>query len=164
MDFATKLKVSDFNSAKIIGQGPGSSAMLSHRGTRAYAAPELILDGVWNERVDIWTCGIILYFMLLGYAPFDCCKKDIRQRFQSGMLPDLCWEDVSPSFQALVLQCLKVDMRQRPSAMELKKDALLWATHQDLGWLDGIISSWCECQTRDKRSLLQIPRAESWPR
>merc|ERR1719491_131312 len=67
-----KLKISDFNSAKRIGDGQGSSAMLSFRGTRLYSAPELLLGKVWNERVDIWACGLCLHYAVLAELPFDC--------------------------------------------------------------------------------------------
>jgi len=47
------LKITDFNSAKRIGTGPGASLMLSDRGTHAFSAPELRFGRTWNERVDI---------------------------------------------------------------------------------------------------------------
>merc|ERR1712048_98910 len=61
-DGASVLKITDFNSAKIIGQGPGSSRMLTDRGTQTFAAPELLLGMNWNERVDIWACGLVIFF------------------------------------------------------------------------------------------------------
>jgi len=40
---ASILKVTDFNSATEVGQGEGSSVMLSARGTHAFSAPEISL-------------------------------------------------------------------------------------------------------------------------
>ena len=42
-------------------------------GSPCYAAPELVVSSEPYEgrKVDVWSCGIILYAMLAGYLPFD---------------------------------------------------------------------------------------------
>jgi len=113
------LKITDFNSSKRIGSGPGTSAMLSDRGTHLYSAPELRFGNVWNERVDIWASGMSFYFMRHGAAPFNILNAGIAMTLRSGRLPDVPFEGFSKLARALLLQCLTVEMRDRPTAMEL---------------------------------------------
>jgi len=44
-------------------------------GTPYYIAPE-ILDRSYDEKVDEWACGIILFILLCGYPPFDGKNND----------------------------------------------------------------------------------------
>ncbi|KAG0651486.1 Serine threonine-kinase kin4 [Hyphodiscus hymeniophilus] len=56
---------------------PGGSRrgdlMQTSCGSPCYAAPELVVsDSLYTGRkVDVWSCGVILYAMLAGYLPFD---------------------------------------------------------------------------------------------
>lgn len=48
---------------------PGKS--LSNRmGTPFYMAPEVIV-GSYDQKCDIWSCGVILYIFLSGKPPFN---------------------------------------------------------------------------------------------
>lgn len=52
---------------------PGNELMKTLCGLPCYAAPELVLKSEPYEarKVDVWSCGVILYAMLAGYLPFD---------------------------------------------------------------------------------------------
>lgn len=40
-------------------------------GTPDYIAPEMLTRKGYNETVDWWSIGIMIYEMLIGYAPFS---------------------------------------------------------------------------------------------
>ena len=47
----------------------GFKRMKSKVGTLYYISPEII-KGNYDEKCDIWACGVILYILLCGYPPF----------------------------------------------------------------------------------------------
>lgn len=45
--------------------------MFTHLGTLEFSAPETVLGfGMYSEQIDMWSAGIILYYLLCGYTPF----------------------------------------------------------------------------------------------
>ena len=60
------LKLIDFGLSKVID---GDKNLKGAVGTTFYMAPEVI-SGNYNEKCDIWACGVILYIMLCGKPPF----------------------------------------------------------------------------------------------
>jgi 5'-AMP-activated protein kinase catalytic alpha subunit len=67
----------EHNNVKIIDFGLGnlydsSEKLNTSCGSPCYAAPELISGEEYNPlKVDIWSCGIVLYYMVAGYLPFN---------------------------------------------------------------------------------------------
>lgn len=45
--------------------------MLTITGTLYYRAPEILLGGGYNEKIDIWAAGILLYKLVEGHTPFE---------------------------------------------------------------------------------------------
>lgn len=65
----------DFDQIKIIDFGTSlvydSSKSLDEKlGTPYYIAPE-VLNKKYNEKCDIWSCGVIVYIILSGMPPFN---------------------------------------------------------------------------------------------
>ena len=48
----------------------GFKRMKSKVGTLYYISPEII-KGSYDEKCDIWACGVILFILLCGYPPFN---------------------------------------------------------------------------------------------
>lgn len=69
LDSYGDLKVSDFGLSALLQQGVG----LLHTtcGTPNYVAPEVLsYQGYDGAAADIWSCGVILFFIMAGYLPF----------------------------------------------------------------------------------------------
>lgn len=89
-------------------------------GTPYYIAPE-VLNESYDEKCDIWSCGVILYILLCGYPPFNGeSDTDIMKAVRKGVydFPVEEWATVSKEAKDLVSNMLKYDPKQRLSAKE----------------------------------------------
>ena len=69
LDQWENVKLGDFGFARYIGPTEKSK---THCGSRAYVAPEILLDKDYLGRpADVWSIGIILYVSGTGHFPFD---------------------------------------------------------------------------------------------
>ncbi|CAI5998084.1 unnamed protein product [Closterium sp. NIES-65] len=91
-------------------------------GSLPYTAPELLCRLKYNEKVDVWSLGVILYTMLAGKWPFYSPKKGIMKRMICGAQLDLVsepWHLISAEALHMVKKLLTVNPSQRPSCKEL---------------------------------------------
>jgi len=72
--------------------------------------------------VDVWAMGVITYFLLAGYTPFD---RDTQQQEMQAIIagdyrfePKEYWQNVSSTAKDFVTVCLTVDPTVRPTAAE----------------------------------------------
>lgn len=45
--------------------------MMTIIGTSLYLAPEILLGGGYDERVDLWSIGVSLFQIITGVTPFE---------------------------------------------------------------------------------------------
>jgi calcium-dependent protein kinase len=63
-----EIKLIDFGCSKIFTKrGERKSGII---GTSAYCSPEVI-DNLYDERCDEWSCGVLMYLLLCGEFPFQ---------------------------------------------------------------------------------------------
>ena len=115
------LKLIDFGLSKVLD--PEKKTMKGAVGTTFYMAPEVI-KGQYNEKCDIWACGIILYIMLCGKPPFfseneEKLKKKICSMEFNFDYPE--FEKISDDAKNLIKKIL-VKAENRPSASEVLND------------------------------------------
>lgn len=69
--------MSDFGLSKITDE---DCAMKTVCGTLHYIAPEVIESTEYNKQVDIWSLGVILFYMLSKQLPFRWAGTVISER------------------------------------------------------------------------------------
>ncbi|KAL5823869.1 hypothetical protein ACOSQ4_021769 [Xanthoceras sorbifolium] len=66
------LKVSDFGLSAVADQIRPDGLLHTLCGTPAYVAPEILTKkGYDGAKVDVWSCGVILFVLTAGYLPFN---------------------------------------------------------------------------------------------
>jgi serine/threonine protein kinase len=74
-----KIKICDFGfSGPINGRQIGDDYLTTKLGTYRYMAPEIFRTKRYDgAKVDVFSCGIMLFIMVTGdYPPFDTAKLD----------------------------------------------------------------------------------------
>jgi carbon catabolite-derepressing protein kinase len=69
LDEQMNVKIADFGLSNIMTDG---NFLKTSCGSPNYAAPEVISGKLYaGPEVDVWSCGVILYVLLVGRLPFD---------------------------------------------------------------------------------------------
>ncbi|KAH8703587.1 putative carbon catabolite derepressing protein kinase Snf1 [Talaromyces proteolyticus] len=69
IDSEKNVKIADFGLSNIMTDG---NFLKTSCGSPNYAAPEVISGKLYaGPEVDVWSCGVILYVLLVGRLPFD---------------------------------------------------------------------------------------------
>lgn len=100
-------KLADVGIAAVQTQGYLTASAGQVMGTLAWSAPELLLGEQCNEKVDIYSLGVVLWELVTGKVPQ--LGKIKPPRPSKRCPPELC---------ELIRDCLHEDRRQRPSARQ----------------------------------------------
>ena len=89
--------------------------MDSQIGTIYFMSPEII-KGSYNEKCDIWSLGILLYYSLYGYPPFVGANDSqlIQSIFESKLtFPNEDWKNISESAKDLIKKMLSSEKKKK---------------------------------------------------
>jgi serine/threonine protein kinase len=71
------IKISDLGFARYFDPAEGMNFFL---GSPFYIAPEMYMGKKYNEKLDVWSVGVIAYTLLTGVQPFFAdAKADIKK-------------------------------------------------------------------------------------
>ncbi|KAM3132383.1 hypothetical protein pb186bvf_015483 [Paramecium bursaria] len=92
--------------------------MYNRCGTPGYVAPEILKDLPYTTNCDVYSAGIILYYMLTGQEPFK--SKDVNKCLAMNMLGRVETKNLGISTQAedLLQQLLEPDYLTRITAAQ----------------------------------------------
>ena len=111
------IKICDFGASKIFEKGVINKRMV---GSSYYIAPE-VLQKKYNEKCDLWSCGVILYIMLTGKPPFNGKNNgEILRNVMKGVysLSEIEFDNISESAIDLIQKLLVLNPEKRLSAEE----------------------------------------------
>lgn len=124
------IKLIDFGTSVSMNNGQ----LTQELGTIYYIAPEVFKNN-YNEKADIWSCGIILYTMLCGHPPFSGTKEEIiKNKILNSKLqfPSKDFNKVSTKAIDYIKKLLTYDPVNRISAEEALENEWLKEYSSDI--------------------------------
>ncbi|KAI1725836.1 protein kinase domain-containing protein [Ditylenchus destructor] len=116
LDERNNIKVADFGMASLQVDG---SMLETSCGSPHYACPEVIRGEKYDGRkADVWSCGVILYALLVGALPFDDDNlRNLLEKVKKGVfhIPHF----VPADCQNLLRAMIEVDPNKRISLQEV---------------------------------------------
>nr|XP_043623402.1 CBL-interacting serine/threonine-protein kinase 12-like isoform X2 [Erigeron canadensis] len=132
LDEDGNLKVSDFGLSAISDQIRGDGLFHTFCGTPAYVAPEVLgRKGYEAAKVDVWSCGVILFVLMAGYLPFNdqnvmvMYKKIYKGEFR-------CPRWFTPELTRLLKRLLQTNPEKRITIPEIMENRWFKKGFQDV--------------------------------
>jgi len=119
------IKLADFGLAVEVKGENEPHSRHGFAGTPCYMSPEVVTGVPYGKEVDMWSCGVILYILLVGYPPWDFAwEDDMRHKLYSQIKagqyryesPE--WDEVTSEAKYLIDQMMSVDPQKRITAKE----------------------------------------------
>ena len=101
-------------------------------GTPEYVSPEMVKKYPYNEKVDIWGIGVLIFELLFGYPPFSSnFNEDRYNNIKEGKIN---WpkEINDKDAKDLIGKILKINPNERLSLEEIEKHPWLIGTYNKM--------------------------------
>jgi non-specific serine/threonine protein kinase len=126
LDSQNNPKIIDFGLSRIIHHNEFLNECF---GTFYYASPEIHNKTKYNKSTDIWSFGILIFYIFTGDFPFPktkekslLCIKDLQKEFDFEDYCDFTY--CSFELKNLLKRCLKKDYKKRIEINEIINDPL----------------------------------------
>ncbi|KAL1139614.1 hypothetical protein AAG570_006596, partial [Ranatra chinensis] len=151
LDEKNNIKIADFGMASL---QPGGSMLETSCGSPHYACPEVIRGEKYDgRRADVWSCGVILYALLVGALPFDDDNlRQLLEKVKRGIfhIPHF----VPPDCQNLLRGMIEVNPEKRLTLADINRHP--WVTAGGKGELELELPMMEVVQTRIIPSVADI--------
>lgn len=160
LDENGNLKVSDFGLSAVKDQIRTDGLLHTLCGTPAYVAPEILSKkGYDGAKVDVWSCGVILFVLTAGYLPFnDPNLMSMYKKIYKGEFRCPKW--MSSDLRRLLSRLLDTNPETRITVDQIihdpwfKKGGLKELRFYDSDYYDGIVDDLTKDEGQERGSNL----------
>ena len=160
LDKYMRVKIGDFGlAAEVLG----SERKTTICGTPNYIAPEILENRGHSYEVDMWSCGVILYTLLIGIPPFETSDvKTTYRKIQENRYSFPSDIKISDSAKKLIKRLLSSDPKARPTIDETINDEFMKSMKSTSvpSTLLKYAQSYCNQDVRKNLEQLQKEREE----
>ncbi|POG58137.1 kinase-like domain-containing protein [Rhizophagus irregularis DAOM 181602=DAOM 197198] len=102
-------------------------------GVMPYVAPEVLRGKPYTQAADIYSYGMIMYFVATGKQPFGDCAHDHNLALDicKGVRPEISEPEAPRCYIDLMKKCWDIDKNNRPDIFEI--DKLINSFHKSYG-------------------------------
>lgn len=155
------IKVADFGFSRRVHT---PQSLTTRCGTPTYVAPEILKNIPHDTQADMWSVGVIIYVLLVGYPPFmEDKQQDLFRKIRTGEFEffDEDWEGISEEAIDLIKGLLVTDPKQRFTAAEALKNPW-FETGMDLRLSSRSLTSSLRGLREKRHSLRSIAKVVVW--
>ncbi|KAI8973864.1 kinase-like domain-containing protein [Pilobolus umbonatus] len=130
-DEDSDLLIADFGLSRIIDSDK-FDVLRTTCGTPGYMAPEIFKKSGHGKEVDMWAIGVITYFLLCGYTPFEgenTLEETTNIMQGKYSFHEEYWGDISSNAKNFIQRCLTIEREDRINAHEALEHP--WLTEED---------------------------------
>eukprot|EP00917_Polyrhabdina_sp_WS-2016_P024564 GHVP01053126.1.p1 GENE.GHVP01053126.1~~GHVP01053126.1.p1 ORF type:complete len:532 (+),score=87.37 GHVP01053126.1:789-2384(+) len=135
------LKLIDFGFAKIWNPVKNQK-MHATCGTLAYVSPDTLLGGYTNA-CDMWSLGVIVYLLLVGYPPFFGLEEHMYRKILDGdySVSGPRWQNVTYHGREFVTMLLETNPTKRLTAKQAMEHPWLSKKEENIRLDDQVIEN-----------------------
>ncbi|CAH7683443.1 CAMK/CAMKL/CHK1 protein kinase [Phakopsora pachyrhizi] len=126
LDGRGNLLISDFGLCSIYKHNGKEKLLTEICGSAPYAAPELALGRPYHgPAIDMWSCGIILFVLLVGNTPWDTptlSSPEFAAYVNGVAWVSDPWSRIEPELKDILLQLMNIDPELRITMPQLVKN------------------------------------------
>ncbi|POG70642.1 kinase-like domain-containing protein, partial [Rhizophagus irregularis DAOM 181602=DAOM 197198] len=92
-------------------------------GVMPFVAPEVLRGKPYSQAADVYSFGMIMYYIATGRQPFANCAHDsvLVLNICNGIRPEINEQEAPKFYIDLMKNCWDEDQDKRPSAIEIVK-------------------------------------------
>ncbi|CAI5529855.1 unnamed protein product [Closterium sp. Naga37s-1] len=116
---ASRLGTLQYMAPEVVVGGTGGAGAVS--GTEGKTGASSVIEGAYDEKVDIWACGVLVYELVMGHPPFEG-SSDMHTAtniMHRELVPDSLPHAMSPACKDFICKVLCKNPSDRPSLLQM---------------------------------------------